>query len=220
MKKIALLVCFLATALQLFAQDIIKKDSKKRDIMGFAEFSPFLAGFQLVSINAGVEFSRFQAGGTFTKGTHLFSHGLNKTTFANYGTLHFLHTQSEEIFVKRFFKKTRKGVYLGMLLNLTHWEVENREQNIFKNTIGKYFTTYAGYRWFPFQKKNDIFYVEPNFGISARLNGKEFTQVGNQSFSFLQPPLELTHNKDEKNIFINNCNRNIWYLQCTRNYKT
>jgi hypothetical protein len=193
MKKLAFAFCLLAIVVKSYSQDINKKEPSKNDLKVFAEFSPFLAAFQLVSISAGVEFSNYQMGATFTKGNHHFSHGLNKTTFANFGTLHFLHNQSEEIFVKRYFKKSRKGLYIGLLFNLTHWEVQNHEQEIYKNTIGKYLTTYVGYRWFPI-KNNDIFYVEPNFGVSARLNGKEFKQVGNQSYTFLQPPLELTPN--------------------------
>jgi hypothetical protein len=193
MKKIILVFCFLVTTIQSYSQDTIKKEPTTKDFRAFAEFSPFLAAFQLVSVSAGAEFSNYQIGASFTKGTHHFSHGLNKTTFSNFGSLHFLHNQSEEIFVKRYFKKSRKGFYVGLLLNLTHWEVQNQEEDIYVNTIGKYLTTYVGYRWFPF-KNNDVFYLEPNFGVSARLNGKELTRVGNQSFSFLQPPLELTPN--------------------------
>jgi hypothetical protein len=193
MKQIAFALCFLATTIQAYSQELGPKEPSKNDFKVFAEFSPFLAAFQLVSVSAGVEFSHYQVGATFTKGTHHFSHGLNKTTFSDFGSLHFLHNQSEEVFVKRYFKKNRKGLYVGLLANLTHWEVQNHEQEIYVNSIGKYLTAYVGYRWFPF-KNNDIFYIEPNFGVSARLNGKEFTQVGNQSFSYLQPPLELTPN--------------------------
>jgi hypothetical protein len=193
MKKIVLALCFLATTVLSHSQGINKKEPSKNDFKVFAEFSPFLAAYRLVSISGGVEFSNYQMGATFTKGNHHFAHGLSKTTFANFGTLHFLHNQSEEIFVKRYFKKSRKGLYVGLLLNLTHWKVENHEQDMYKNTIGKYLTTYVGYRWFPF-KNNDMLYVEPNFGVSARLNGKEFKQVGNQSYTFLQPPFELTPN--------------------------
>jgi hypothetical protein len=193
MKRIAFILCVLAATAQSYAQGVVQPEQTKTDFKVFAEFSPFLAAFQLVSVGGGVEFSRYQIGASFTKGTHHFTHGLSTTTFADFGTLHFLHNQTEEIFVKRYFKKSRKGVYIGLLLNLTHWEVQNHDQGIYVNTIGKYLTSYVGYRWFPF-KNNDIFYVEPNFGVSVRLNGSELTKVGNQSFSFLQPPVELTPN--------------------------
>jgi hypothetical protein len=193
MKKIKLLFLFLLAITASNAQDASNKAPNKNNPQVFAEFSPFLAVFQLVSISAGAEFSKYQVGLSFSKGTHNFTHGLSKTTFSNFGTLHFLHNQSEEIFVKRYFKDSRKGVYLGLLFNLTHWEAQNNEQKVNVNTVGKYLTTYVGYRWFPFKKYN-MFYVEPNIGASFRLNGKEQTQVGNQSFSYLQPPVELTPN--------------------------
>lgn len=193
MKKVTLIFSLLFTTFLSYSQSVIKKESTKKDFKVFAEFSPFLAAFKLVSISGGIEFSNYQIGATFTKGSHHFAHSLSTTTFKDFGTLHFLHNQSEEIFVKRYFKKNRKGLYVGLLFNLTHWEAQNHSQNIDVNTIGKYLTTYVGYRWFPF-KNNDIFYLEPNLGVSTRLNGKEFTQVGNQSFSYLQPPFELTPN--------------------------
>jgi hypothetical protein len=193
MKRMAFILCVLAARAQSYAQGVAQPEPTKTDFKVFAEFSPFLAAFQLVSVGGGVEFSRYQIGASFTKGTHHFTHGLSATTFADFGTLHFLHNQTEEIFVKRYFKKSRQGLYVGLLFNLTHWEVQNHEQDIYVNTIGKYLTSYVGYRWFPF-KNNDIFYVEPNFGVSVRLNGSELTKVGNQSFSFLQPPFELTPN--------------------------
>lgn len=194
MKKVFICVCLLLGTLQSYSQTVPVAEHKNNDIKFFAEFSPFLAAFQLVSIGAGIEACNYQFGASFTKGNHHFSHGLNKITFENFGDLHFLHHQSEEIFVKRYFKKDRSALYLGLLFNLTHWEVQNHSEGINKNIIGKYLTTYAGYRWFPFRKQNDVFYIEPNVGISTRLNGSDFTQVGNQSFSFLQPPFELTPN--------------------------
>jgi hypothetical protein len=193
MKKVVFTLFILTLVFQSFSQEAIKKESSDKDLRVFAEFSPFLAAFQLVSVSGGVEFSKYQIGATYTKGNHNFGHALSETTFADFGSLHFLHNQSEEIFIKRYFKQSRKGLNVGLLLNLTHWEVQNLEQKVNVNTIGKYLTAYASYRWFPF-KNNDIFYIEPNLGVSTRLNGKEFTKVGNQSFTFLQPPFELTPN--------------------------
>jgi hypothetical protein len=192
MKKIVLMLCVFSATLPLYSQETKQSKPEESIVRVFVEISPFLAAFELVSVASGLEFSRYQMGVGFTKGSHLFSHALNETTFKNYGTLHFLHNQSEEIFIKRYFKESRKGLYLGLLFNLTHWEVQNHDQDISVNKVGKYLTTYVGYRWFPL--KNSVFYLEPNFGISARLNGVDLTQVGNQSFSFLQPPFELTPN--------------------------
>jgi hypothetical protein len=193
MKKTTLALCFLAITIQSYSQDIIQKEPIKNDFKVFAEFSPFLAAFNLISINAGVEFRKYQVGISFTKGDHNFSHGLNKSTFKNFGDLHFLHNQSEEVSVKRYFKDTRKGLYIGLLLNLTHWEVQNHTENVSVNKIGKYATIFSGYRWFPPFKNNDVFYIEPNFGVSVRLNGDDYTKVGTQSFIFNQP-FELTPN--------------------------
>jgi hypothetical protein len=191
LKNILLLCVIIST--QVNAQSTLKPFNSK-DVQAFAEFSPFLAGFQLVSISAGVEFNKWQMGASFSKGTHHFTHGLSKTTFANFRNLHFLHNQSEEIFVKRYFKADRSNFYVGALFNLTHWEAQNEAQKVYVNTVGRYFTIYGGYRWFPYKKKNNIFYIEPNFGISTRLNDNSVTQVGDQSFSYLRPPFELTPN--------------------------
>jgi hypothetical protein len=193
MKRITFALCFLAITIQSYAQDNATKQTTKNDFKVFAEFSPFLAAFNLVSINAGVEFKKYQVGVSFTKGYHHFSDGLNKSTFKNFGDLHFLHDQSEEISVKRYFKDSRKGLYIGLLLNLTHWEVQNQTENVSVNKIGRYATIFSGYRWFPSFKNNDVFYIEPNFGVSARLNGDDFTKVGTKSFIFNQP-FELTPN--------------------------
>jgi hypothetical protein len=193
MKKVILITLGMFAINYLNAQTETNIQSNKNNIQPFVEFSPFLAGFQLLSVSAGVEYSKYQIGLSFSKGTHNFTHGLSKTTFSNFGTLHFLHNQSEEIFVKRYFLETRKGLYIGLLFNLTHWEAQNDAQKIYVNTVGKYLTTYTGYRWFPLKKYN-MFYVEPNLGVSFRLNGKQQTTVGNQSFSYLQPPIELTPN--------------------------
>lgn len=194
MKKAVISLFLLVQAGIIFSQVEPKTTASKHNLKAFAEFSPFLAFFKLVSVGGGIEFCEYQAGFSFSKGDHHFSHGLSKTTFANFGDLHFLHYQTEEIYLKRFFNSERKGFYAALLLNLTHWKVQNHEEGIYKNVIGKYLTTYTGYRWFPFNKKNSVFYLEPNFGVSVRLNGKDFTQVGEQSFTFLQPPFELTPN--------------------------
>jgi hypothetical protein len=193
MKKLAFIICLIATTTNSYSQVDTKKETSKNGFQYYAEFSPFLAAFSLVSINAGVEFRKYQIGVSFTKGNHHFSHGLNKSTFKNFGDLHFLHNQSEEVSIKRYFKDNRKGLYIGLLLNLTHWEVQNQAENVSVNKIGKYATIFTGYRWFPPFKNNDIFYIEPNFGVSVRLNGDDYTEVGTKSFTFNQP-FELTPN--------------------------
>ena len=155
----------------------------------FVEFSPFLAAFNLVVISGGLEWDKYSVGVAYTGGQHHFTHSLNEITFQNFGELHFLHNRSEDIFVKRYFNNDRTGFSVSALFNLTHWDVENHDENITKSITGVYGTLNGSYRWFPFQK---YIYIEPILGVSYNFSNKETIAVGTQSFNFNKQPFEIT----------------------------
>ena len=185
MKKLLIATAILFASAQANAQTKFEDTNPKV----FVEFSPFLAAFNLVVIGGGLEWNKYSVGVAYTTGHHHFTHDLNVVTFQNFGDLHFLHTRSEDIFVKRYFNTNRTGFSVSALFNLTHWEVENHDEDKTKNITGVYGTLNGSYRWFPFQK---YVYIEPILGVSYNFSGKETVAVGTESFNFNKQPFEIT----------------------------
>jgi hypothetical protein len=178
----------IATALFISMQSIAqiadntsKNKFNKKDIQVWVDVSPiFFLGGAYASFGAGAEYNRFQFGVNIVRANSLnkqFTEGI----FTKIDNLQFGTTKSEEIVLKTFLKRSRKGFYLGLLANFTEYDLKETITNKTLTIASTNLDAFAGYRVFPFKK---IFYIDGGFGISKNISSKATKMLGNESFAF------------------------------------
>ena len=154
--------------------------SLKNDIDLYIDVAPLFFIAPAATLGAGIEYNRFQLGILAIRGNKL-PDSFKDLVFANAEKVEFDKVSAIEIVFKTYYKKSRKGFYIGGLSNFSRYRATDKPSNSNKSFSALNLDCFIGYRWFPFKK---YLYIDPAFGFTTNVNKKENLNFAGNTFQF------------------------------------
>jgi hypothetical protein len=137
------------------AQLITKKGFDKQDLNLYVDIAPLFFAAPAFTLGGGLEYNRFQLGVLGIRGNKL-PNTFKDLVFENAKEVDFDKVLSTEVVFKSYYKKSRKGFYIGGLVNYSQFRAVDKLTSTNKTIQGLNLDAFIGYRWFPFKKYLNI----------------------------------------------------------------
>ena len=178
--KIALAVLFTISSTTCYGQTKEATASTKSDLYGYVDIAPLFFVAPAATLGAGIEYDRFQLGVLAIRGNKL-PDSFKNLVFENAQKVEFDKSTALEIVFKTYYKKSRKGFYLGGLANFSKYRAVDKSSGSNKTFSALNLDSFIGYRWFPFKK---YLYIDPALGFTTNVNKKENLNFVGNTFQF------------------------------------
>ena len=178
--KIAIAVLFATTYSNCYGQTKESVSFNKSDFHIYFDIAPLFFIAPAATLGAGIEYDRFQLGVLGIRGNKL-PNSFKDLVFTNAQKLEFDKSEALEIIFKTYYKKSRKGFYVGGLANFSRYRAVDKLSSSNKSFSALNLDAFVGYRWFPFKK---YFYIDPALGFTSNVNKKEDLNFAGNAFQF------------------------------------
>ena len=179
-KKIAVVALFAVIYANCYGQTKATVPSIKSDFYGYVDIAPLFFVAPAATLGAGIEYDRFQLGVLGIRSNKL-PDSFKDLVFANAQKIEFDKSEALEIVFKTYYKKSRKGFYVGGLANFSRYRAVDKLSGGNKSFSALNLDAFVGYRWFPFKK---YLYIDPALGFTTNVNKKEDLNFANNTFQF------------------------------------